>query len=151
MRALSSLLLVCVAAVAAPCQRAPESVIFGRWRVAGSRCPTACAIGAAAARRWLGRQVVYGDTLVRAGDGVCHDPRYGVAYWPSNGRYGGARLSDFGIVADSAMVVEIRCPSQTRPGVSDPRWPVWGAFAVVKDSDHLFVIWESRWFALTRL
>jgi len=32
-----------------------------------------------------------------------------------------------------------------------PERAMWGAFAVVKDSDQVFVIWESRWFALTRL
>lgn len=152
MRVPALLMLLCVAVAAAPRQSTPERVVFGRWRVTGSRCPTQCAIDATAARSWLGRQVVYGDSVMRAGEVVCHDPRYRVAYWPSNGRYGGARLSDFGIGADSAMVVEVGCPSQMRRGPGDPPWwPVWGAFAVVKDSDHVFVISESRWFALTRL
>ena len=150
LRFLADLLVLCLSATAMSGQSAPERAIFGHWRVSASRCPTECAVGAAEARAWFGRQVVYGDSLVRAGGSSCADPRYGIGYWPANGRYGGARLSDFGIRADSAMVVDVRCPSRTRRGSADPRWPVWGAFVVVKDRDHLFVIWESRWFALTR-
>src|SRR6266536_1193968 len=130
-------------------QVASERAVFGRWRVTASICPTQCAISRAQAAAWRGRFALYSDSLVRIGAASCRSPRYNVGYWPATGIYGGARLKDFGIHADSALVVEVRCPSQPHSG-SDPRWPVWGGFLIVKNSEHVLVVWEAVFFELTR-
>jgi hypothetical protein len=140
-------LIVVTAALAAPA--AAQRPVFGSWRVTGSKCPSSCAISSAEARSWRGRVASYGDTLARFAEHSCARPRYTVAYWPVSGTYGGARLADLGIAADSAMVVEVSCPSQ-RTG-DDPRWQVPGGFLIVRDARHLLMVWENVFFELTRV
>lgn len=131
-------------------QRAkPEQTAFGNWRVTGSRCPTECAMSRPEADAWRGRTATYEDSAVRFADTSCKGPRYSVGYWPATGLYGGARLADLGVTADSVLVIEVRCPAQRRTG-SDPRWQVPGSFLLVKDRDHLLAIWEGVFFELTR-
>lgn len=127
----------------------PEQVAFGEWRVTGSFCPSECAMGAADAAAWRERTATYGDSLVRFADVACRSPRYGVAYWPADGQYGGARLADMGITGDSALVIEVRCGDQPQVG-SDPRWQVPGAFLIVKNQDHVLTPWDGIFFELTR-
>jgi hypothetical protein len=55
----------------------------------------------------------------------------------------------WGITADSALVIDLDCPTQPRIG-SDPRWQVPGSFLIVKDRDHLLAVWEGVFFELTR-
>ena len=112
-------------------------------------CPTECAISPAEADAWRGRTATYENSLVRFAENSCRDPRYNAGYWPATGIYGGAHLTDLGITADSALVIDLECPTQPRTG-SDPRWQVPGAFLLVKDRDHLLAIWEGVFFELTR-
>lgn len=145
-------LLLCLSIPAASLARqvSPERSVFGHWRVSGSSCSAqGCALTRAQADAWRGRPALYSDSLVRIGGTVCRRPRYNVAYWPSTGVYGGSRLEDFGIRGDSALVVQVECPAKPR-SEPDPRWQVWGAFLLVKDSDHLLVLWEGVFFELTR-
>ena len=127
----------------------PERVVFGDWRVTGSFCPSQCAISRADAESWRGRTATYAQSAVRFAENSCKSPRYGVSYWPASGVYGGARLVDMGIAADSAMVIEVRCADRPQTG-TDPRWQVAGAFLIVKDRDHLLTVWENVFFELTR-
>ena len=131
-------------------QRArPEQAAFGSWRVTGSMCPAECAISRAEADAWRGRIATYENSLVRFAENSCKGPRYNVGYWPATGLYGGARLTDWGITADSALVIDLECPTQPRTG-ADARWQVPGAFLLVKDRDHLLAVWEGVFFELTR-
>jgi hypothetical protein len=130
-------------------QVAPERAVFGHWSVTGWSCPAqGCALARAQAAAFRGRPAFYSDSLVRIGGTVCRGPRYNIGYWPATGLYGGSRLRDFGIRADSALVVEVGCAAQPHSG-SDPRWQVWGAFLIIKDSEHLLVVWEGVFFELT--
>ena len=131
-------------------QVTPQRAVFGDWRVTGSSCPAqGCAFTHAQADAWRGQLAFYSDSVVRIGGTVCRAPRYEVGYWPATGIYGGSRLKDFGIRGDSALIVEVGCPAQSGRE-PDHRWEVWGAFVLVKDSDHLLVLWEGVFFELTR-
>jgi hypothetical protein len=131
-------------------QRAkPEQAAFGSWRVTGSTCPTECAISRVEADAWRGRTARYEESGVRFAEISCKGPRYNVSYWPATGLYGGARLTDLGITADSVLVIDLQCPTQPRTG-SDPRWQVAGSFLIVKNRDHLLAVWEGVFFELTR-
>jgi hypothetical protein len=98
---------------------------------------------------WRNRVATYDDTLARFAEHACRQPRYTIGFWPASGVYGGARLRDLGIAGDSAMVVDVQCPAQAQ-GRPDPRWQAPGGFLIVKDPDHLLVVWEGRYFELTR-
>ena len=101
------------------------------------------------ASAWRGRTATYEGSKARFADKSCRSPRYSVGYWPADGRYGGASFADIGLTGNSAMVIEVRCPSQPQTG-SDPRWQAPGAFLIVKDRDHLLMVWEGVFFELTR-
>jgi hypothetical protein len=101
------------------------------------------------AETWRGRVATYVDTVARFAEHSCRRPRYMVAYWPASGVYGGVHLRDLGIADDSAMVVEVQCPSQPQAG-ADSRWRAPGGFLLVKDPDHLLMVWEGIYFELTR-
>lgn len=146
----SNLILVLIITAACVMQRTVQKrAAFGNWRVTGSVCPTDCAIGRAEADAWRGRTATYGDSWARFANNSCNDPRYGVGHWPATGLYGGARLADIGVAADSVLVIEVRCPARPQMG-TDPRWQVPGSFLVVKDHDHLLAVWEGVFFELTR-
>ena len=144
---------VWLAAVAAACASEPGDpggAVFGAWRVTGSACPARCAISPGEAASWRGRAAGYSESVAHFADNTCDRPRYEVAYWPAGDAvYGGARLGDLGIRGDSAMVVEVRCPPLERAG-SDPRWDVPGGFLIVKDHEHMLMVWEGVYFELTR-
>lgn len=127
----------------------PEQAIFGTWRVTGWKCPTDCALSPGEADAWRGRTATYQRSWARFADHACPMPRYHPDHWPAGGRYGGASLQQLGVTGDSALVIEVRCRSQRRAG-SDPRWQVPGGFLIVKDRDHLLVVWEGVFFELTR-
>jgi hypothetical protein len=145
----SAILALALFAACATRQPKPERIAFGMWRVTGSMCPGECAIHRAEADTWRGRTASYEDSVARFADKSCERPRYNVSYWPATGLYGGARLTDLGVTADSALVIEVRCPSQPPTG-PDPRWPVPGSFLLVKDRDHLLMVWEGVFFELMR-
>ncbi|HSD30308.1 MAG TPA: hypothetical protein VLB49_00215 [Gemmatimonadales bacterium] len=128
---------------------AGQQAVFGEWRVTGSMCPTECAISQREAESWRGRIATYDDTLARFDAHRCARPRYTVGYWPASGVYGGARLQDLGISGDSAMVVDVQCPTRPQEG-PDPRWQEPGGFLIVKDRNHLLMVWEGVFFELTR-
>jgi hypothetical protein len=98
---------------------------------------------------WRGRTAIYEASLARFADDSCDRPRYAVSYWSANGLYGGARLMDLGIIADSVMTIAVGCPTQPTTG-SDPRWRAPGAFLIVKDRDHLLTVFDGVFFELTR-
>jgi hypothetical protein len=127
----------------------PERAAFGNWRVSSSMCPSECAMSPAEASAWRGRSATYENSVARFAGNSCQHPRYNVDHWPANGRYGGTRLADVGVTGDSALVIEVQCPSQSQTR-SDPRWQVPGAFLIVKDHNHLLAIWEGVFFELTR-
>ena len=132
-----------------PSHDKPEQAVFGTWRVSGSLCPGECALTQPAADAWRGRTASYLDTIAGFPDNSCTNPRYNIGHWTAEGRYGGVRLIDLGIKEDSALVVEIRCP--TKPAIgNDVRWQAPGAFLLLKDHNHLFAIWEGVFFELTR-
>lgn len=143
------LLLLSVALNVMPAQATPERAVFGRWHVTGVLCPAGCGIGQTAADAWRGRSGQYSDTLARFHDSSCRKPRYATGYWPASGSYGGARLTELGISADSVLVVEVRCPSAPHRG-SDPRWQAPGAFLVVTSRDRLLLVWQGVFFELSR-
>ncbi len=128
---------------------APQHVVFGHWHVTKATCPSKCALTRRQSDSWRGRSASYDELAARFGRAKCERPYYRVSYWPASGVYGGARLIDFGIRADSAQVVDIECPSQRHPP-SDPRWQVPGGFLIVKDSNHVITIWEGVFFEMTR-
>jgi hypothetical protein len=133
----------------APSDAQAPGVILGEWRVTGSRCRSECALAPATAQRFHGGVAVFAGSRVRFGEDTCNAARFTTGYWPASGRYGGSRLADFGIVADSAIVVQVRCP-ESSARASDPRWMVPGSFLLVRDADHLIAIWEGVWFELAR-
>jgi hypothetical protein len=145
----TSLRLVLMVSVAVAGSAAGQRAIFGQWRVTSSWCPAQCAMTRAEAAAWRGHIATYSDTLARFAEHRCERPRYLVGYWPASGVYGGAHLRDLGIAGDSAMVVEVRCPAQAQ-GEADPRWQVPGAFLVVKDPAHLWMVWGGVYFQLTQ-
>ena len=130
-------------------QSAPEQVLFGRWHVTQAKCPARCGMFFKEWNKWWGKSAVYSRASARFADAACKDPVYNVSRWPSSGIYGGARLRDLGIRGSYALVIEVRCPSVPRTS-SDPRWQVPGAFLIVKDSAHLFTVWEGVFFEVTR-
>jgi hypothetical protein len=149
MRIRALLLVLSILAAIMTRQVTPERAVFGHWSVTGWSCPVqGCALAPAQASAFRGRRAFYSDSLVRIGGTVCRGPRYNVDYWPATGLYGGSRLKDFGIRADSALVVEVGCAPQVHSKL-DPRWQVWGAFVIIKDSEHLLVVWEGVFFELT--
>ena len=127
----------------------PEHAAFGTWRVTGSICPTNCAMSRTEADAWRGRTARYQPSLARFAHHSCWSPRYSAGYWTADGRYGGARLWQFGVTGDSVLVIEVQCRDQRQVGL-DPRWQVPGAFLIVKDRDHLLMVWEGVFFELTR-
>ena len=141
--------LIGLLAVTAACSPPAQDAVFGQWRVTGTIYIGESAMSRAEAESWRGRVASYGKTHAQFAEHACDRPRYGVGYWPASGLYGGARLRDLGIADDSAMVVEVRCPTQPQTG-SDPRWQVPGAFLIVKDRDHLLMVWQGLYFELTR-
>jgi hypothetical protein len=149
MRIRAPLLGLSILAANVTSQVAPERAVFGHWRVTGWSCPAqGCALARAQAAAFRGRPAFYSDSLVRISGTVCREPRYKIGYWPATGFYGGSRLKNFGIRADSALVVEVGCAAKP-DSRSDPRWQVWGAFLIVKDAEHVLVVWEGVFFELT--
>jgi hypothetical protein len=146
-RNLISALSITIACVTT--QAAAQRGVVGHWRVTHSMCPTECAMSRTEADTWRGRIATYSDTLAQFAEHSCHRPRYVVGYWPASGTYGGTRLSDLGIADDSAIVVEVECPAQAKAG-PDSRWRAPGGFLIVKDPDHLFMVWEGTYFELAR-
>jgi hypothetical protein len=146
-RALISILAITGAGVTAPV--VAQQAVFGQWRVTGAMCPTECAMSRTEVEGWRGRVAGYSDTLARFGEHACRRPRYAVGFWPASGKYGGASLRDLGISGDSVMVVEVQCPAQPQQR-SDPRWQAPGAFLIVKDGNHISMVWEGVYFELTR-
>ena len=144
-----SALVWTIPAACAPRVFEPEQAVFGTWRVTGSICPTDCAMTRAEADAWRGRTATYQRSLARFADHSCASPHYHAAYWPADGRYGGARLWQFGVTGDSALVIEVQCRAQRQAG-SDPRWQVPGAFLIARDRDHMLMVWEGVYFELTR-
>lgn len=145
-RAIISLVAISAACVSTA---VAQPAVFGRWRVTRSLCPSECALSRTEAASWRGRSATYSATLARFAAHSCRRPHYTVGYWPASGRYGGARLSDLGIAADSAMVVEVQCPAQPQSG-GESRWQAPGGFLIVKDPDHVLLVWEGTYFELTR-
>lgn len=142
-------LVLMISAASTPQGAELEHAAFGTWRVTGWNCPTDCAMTPAEADAWRGRTATYRHSLARFADHSCKDPRYSTGYWPADGRYGGASLLQLGVTGDSALVIEVQCKSRRRAG-SDPRWQAPGAFLIVKDRDHLLMVWEGVFFELTR-
>lgn len=149
MRASALILALAIPGACVAQSAAPERAVFGRWQVTASACPTDCAMSRTAAESWRGRAALYEDSIARFGEHSCKRPRYIADYWPGEGVYGGARLKDLGIRDDSALVIDIECPSESRPG-ADPRWTAPGSFLIVRDRDHLLMVWEGVFFELSR-
>jgi hypothetical protein len=116
--------LITVLAITATCVTKPaaaQHAVFGQWRVTRSICPAECALSRGEVESWRGRSATYDDSLARFAEHVCRRPRYVIGFWPASGVYGGRRLGDLGIGGDSAMVVEVQCPTQPQVG-EDLRW-----------------------------
>lgn len=134
--------------VACQASSSPQKSLYGPWQVSGSRCPHTCEMSQAEAAEWHGRSARYSEARAQFADYVCEQPNYRVDYWPAAGIYGGVRLSDLGITAGSVMVVDVLCAP---PGSGSDRWRQGpGAFLVVTNPDHLFMVWKGRYFDLRR-
>lgn len=128
---------------------AVERAIHGTWHVTGSKCFSECAMSRTAAGAWTGRTASYDASAARFAENSSKNPRYVAGHWPADGIYGGARLSDLGIRADSVLVIEVQCAAQARSR-ADLRWQAPGGFLVAKDHDHLLSVWQGVFLELTR-
>ena len=150
-RLLAPAWVLAIAGTSARCRTTepPHTVVYGEWRVSGSRCPAAsCEAAEALVTAWHGRGAQYNETRAQFADNSCGKPTYRVDYWPAAGIYGGVRLADLGITAGSVMVVDILC---AKPDAKEDEWEAGpGAFLIVSDPAHLLVVWKGMYFALDK-
>lgn len=134
----------------------PVQPIIGDWVATRATCPTECALAPAELRAIRGRHAHFGSKLVELGANTCRRPRFTSGYWNAEARFGGTgnhaglTLKDLGIVRDSAMVIEVRCPESPKTA-ADGRWPVWGTFVIVRNPNALIVVSDNAFSELARV